>query len=99
SNTPENTFNLWTVVDLPYGFQLGGGAQFTDARFNNNINQREAPSYWLFDAMLGYKINDNASVTLNVYNLADEEYIDRPGGGHFIPGAGRSATLTVNLKF
>jgi catecholate siderophore receptor len=44
-------------------------------------------------------VNKDISLRLNVYNLADEKYIDRLSGGHFIPGAGRSATLTANFKF
>lgn len=99
SNTPEHSFNLWTVYDLPYGFQIGGGAQYVDSRFNNNINQREAPDYWLFDAMLGYQVNENIALRLNVYNIADEDYIDRVGGGHFVPGPGRSAVLSLSVKF
>jgi catecholate siderophore receptor len=34
-----------------------------------------------------------------VYNLADERYIDRLGGGHFVPGDGRSAVLTASFSF
>jgi catecholate siderophore receptor len=98
-NTPEHSFNLWTVYDLPHGFQIGGGAQYVGARFNNNLNQREAPDYWTFDAMLGYQVNENVAIRLNVYNLADEDYIDRVGGGHFVPGPGRSAVVSLNVKF
>ena len=98
-NTPEHSFNLWTVYDLPYGFQIGGGAQYVGSRFNNNANLREAPDYWTFDAMLGYQVNENVAIRLNVYNLADEEYIDRVGGGHFVPGPGRSAVVSLNVKF
>ena len=75
------------------------GANFVDSRFSNNTNAREAPSYWLFDAMLGYEINENVSVQLNVYNLGNEDYIDRVGGGHAIPGAGRSAVLSTRFTF
>jgi catecholate siderophore receptor len=32
-------------------------------------------------------------------NLTDEEYIDYVGGGHFIPGLGRTALLTTNFNF
>ncbi|HSJ02316.1 MAG TPA: TonB-dependent receptor, partial [Verrucomicrobium sp.] len=99
SNTPQHSFNLWTVYDLPGGFQIGGGAQFVGDRFNNNINQRLAPSYWVFDAMIGYKVNENVSLRVNFYNLADEEYIDRVGGGHFVPGAGRSVSASATIKF
>jgi catecholate siderophore receptor len=98
-NTPKHSFSLWTVYDLPGGFQIGGGAQFVDDRFNNNANQRVGPSYWLFDAMVGYQINENLNLRVNFYNIADEEYIDRVGGGHFVPGAGRSVTASVTYKF
>ena len=99
-NTPKHSANLWTVYDLPHGFQIGAGMQFTDSRFNSNLNTaRVAPSFCLFDAMIGYEINENFSLRLNFYNLADEEYIDRVGGGHFVPGAGRSAVLTASFKF
>ena len=47
--------------------------------------------------MLNYQVNDNFSVRLNVYNLADERYIDRVGGGHFVPGPGRSAAIVSQL--
>jgi catecholate siderophore receptor len=100
SNTPENTFNLWTTYQLPWNIEIGTGTQFVDNRFSaNGANRREAPEYWLFDAMAAYNVNKNFSLRLNVYNLADKEYIDRVGGGHFVPGAGRSAVLTANLKF
>ncbi len=99
SNTPEHSFNIWTVYDLPYGFQIGGGAQFVGDRFNNNLNQREAPEYWVFDAMIGYKVNENLSLRVNFYNIADEDYIDRVGGGHFVPGAGRSMAVSAAIRF
>lgn len=101
SNTPKNTFSLWTTYDLPWNLQVGGGAQYTDSRYSSNteVNRREAPSYILFDAMAAWNVSKNFTLRLNVYNLADEEYIDRVGGGHFVPGAGRSAVLTASLKF
>jgi catecholate siderophore receptor len=99
SNTPQNSFSLWSVNDLPGGFQVGIGANFVDSRFSSNTNVREADSYWLYNAMLGYVINEHASVQLNLNNLADKEYLDRIGGGHAIPGAGRSVTLSTRLVF
>lgn len=99
SNTPNHSFNLWTVYDLPAGFQIGAGAQYVGDRFNNNANVRVAPSYWVFDAMLGYQVNENVSLRVNVYNLGDEEYIDRLGGGHFVPGPGRSVAVSATIKF
>ena len=31
-------------------------------------------------------------------NLANAEYIDRVGGGHYIPGPGRQVMLTASVK-
>ncbi|MCB1086050.1 MAG: TonB-dependent siderophore receptor [Verrucomicrobiae bacterium] len=98
-HTPEDSFNLWTQIDLPGGFFVGGGPQFVDSRFNNSANLREAPSYTLWDAVAGYQVNENLTLRVNVRNLGDEDYIDRVGGGHFIPGEGRSVMFTASLKF
>jgi catecholate siderophore receptor len=97
--TPENTFNVWTTYVLPFGLEVGVGAQYMDSVFRNTTSTVEVPSYWLVDAMLTYPLNDTVTLRINASNLADEEYIDRVGGGHFIPGAGRRVSLTANLRF
>lgn len=99
ANTPQHSLSLWTVVDLPAGFRIGGGPQFVDSRFSNDSNTRQADAYWLFDAMIGYEVNENMDLQLNFYNIFDEDYIDRVGGGHFIPGAGSSVMVTGSLRF
>ena len=100
-NTPEHSFNLWSVHTLPGGFEVGGGVQFTGDRFNNNNrNTRQtAQDFLLFDAMISYKLNEHVTFRLNGYNLADEEYADRLGGGHFVPGTGRSFVFSTNITF
>lgn len=99
ANTPEHSASLWTTCRVRSDFEVGGGAQYVGDRFNNNTGTRVAPDYLLFDAMAAYDLNERITLRLNVTNLADERYIDRVGGGHFIPGAGRSAALTTALKF
>ena len=100
-NTPEHSFNLWSVHTLPGGFEVGGGVQFTGDRFNNNNrNTRQtAQDFLLFDAMITYKLNEHVTFRLNSYNLADEDYADRLGGGHFVPGTGRSFVFSTNITF
>jgi catecholate siderophore receptor len=100
-NTPEHSFNLWSVHTLPGGFEVGGGVQFTGDRFNNNNrNTRQtAQDFLLFDAMISYKLNEHVTFRLNGYNLADEDYADRLGGGHFVPGTGRSFVFSTNITF
>ena len=97
--TPENSFNFWTTYTLPVGLELGVGGQFMDSVYRNTTSTTQVPSYWLFDAMATYPVNDTITLQLNASNLADEEYIDRVGGGHFVPGAGRRVTLTARFTF
>ncbi|MEO8617086.1 MAG: TonB-dependent siderophore receptor [Luteolibacter sp.] len=101
ANTPSNSFSLWTVHDLPKGFQIGVGAQYIGSRYNNANEQtrQEAPSFTIFNAMVGYQLNENVSFRLNGYNLGDKDYIDQLGGGHYVPGQGRSISLTADIKF
>ncbi|WP_367872302.1 TonB-dependent receptor [Luteolibacter sp. Populi] len=102
SNTPQHSFSLWTTYALPYGFTIGAGTQYVDSRYNNHSNRntrQEVPSYTLIDAMVAYKVNDNLTFQLNGKNLADKDYVDRVGGGHFVPGEGRSFVLSALMNF
>lgn len=97
--TPRHTFNLWTTFRLPWETTVGGGVQFMDQVFRNTANSTSAPSYTVFSAMASRDIGRHLTLRVNAANLADEPYVDRISGGHFIPGAGRSASLTANVKF
>ncbi|MGE0268911.1 MAG: TonB-dependent receptor [Candidatus Omnitrophota bacterium] len=102
SNTPAHSFNLWSTYQLTEKIEAGGGIQFVDERYNrndNNNNRREAPDYIIGDAMLAYHVNENMTMRLNVYNVADADYIDNVGGGHFIPGQGRLVAITSEFEF
>jgi catecholate siderophore receptor len=97
-NTPKNSFSLWTSYRLKR-IDFGGGARFTGRRFGNNINTRVVDGFWLFDAMASYPLTEHIDLRLNVYNLTDKYYFDRIGGGHLVPGAGRSAQLSTSFRF
>ena len=104
--SPEWTASLWSTYDVA-GFKLGLGARYVDDQkrvitdSTAAANMPGIPGYVVFDAMAGYTLNKNASVNLNVYNLADKEYIStlNNGGGRVILGQPRSAALTFNYKF
>ena len=104
--SPEWTASLWSTYDVA-GFKLGLGARYVDEQkrvitdSTAAANMPNIPGYVVFDAMAGYNFNKNASVNLNVYNLADKEYIStlNNGGGRVILGQPRSAALTFNYKF
>jgi catecholate siderophore receptor len=99
AQVPENTFNLWLTANATPALTLGGGVQFMDDVFRNAVNTLEAPSYWLFSATAAYEVNRNLTLRLNGSNLAGEEYVDRVGGGHYIPGPGRQVVLSADVRF
>ncbi|MYM80585.1 catecholate siderophore receptor Fiu [Duganella sp. FT50W] len=105
SYTPKQSFTAWTSYTLPFGLQIGGGARFSDklARGTDGAvgTPQYANSYWVFDAMAAYPINKHVDLRLNVYNLADKEYVQaiNKSGYRYTPGTPRSASLTANFKF
>jgi catecholate siderophore receptor len=98
TNTPDSSFSLWTTYEIA-SLTFGGGASYVGERFANATNTRMAEGYWLADAMAGWRFTDTLSARLNIYNLADEEYFDSIGGGHLVPGLGRSAVVSLNYDF
>jgi catecholate siderophore receptor len=96
---PENSLNLWSEGQLPRGFSIGAGLQYMDSVFRNATNTAEVPSYWLVNAMAAYEVTRSLTLRMNVNNLTDETYVDRVGGGHYIPGAGRSVVVSAEVGF
>jgi catecholate siderophore receptor len=98
-NTPRHSFNIWNSYQFPWSIDVGGGASYVGDRFNNNTSGRTAPAYWLVDATAAYHVNERLTIRFNAANLLDERYIDRVGGGHFVPGPGRSVMVTTAFQF
>jgi catecholate siderophore receptor len=94
-NVPKHSGSLWTLYKLPQGVEIGGGVRYVSSRYTNVANTRKVGDYWLADATVGYDINAKTTLRLNVFNIFDERYADALSGGHFIPGAGRSAVATL----
>jgi catecholate siderophore receptor len=97
-NVPKHSGSLWTLYKLPVGVEIGGGARYVSGRFTNVANTRFVDDYWVVDATLGYDISDKISLRVNAFNIFDERYADQLGGGHFVPGAGRSGVATVAFR-
>jgi catecholate siderophore receptor len=95
--TPENTLAVWNTFELPGGVSLGGGAQYMDSVFRNATNTTFVPSYWLLNATAAYAVNEHLSLRVNGNNLGNKQYVDRIGGGHYIPGPGRQLFVTASI--
>ncbi|WP_445116577.1 catecholate siderophore receptor Fiu [Acinetobacter sp. WZC-1] len=104
--SPEWTASLWSTYDIA-GFRLGLGARYVDDQKRVITDSTAAaampsiPGYVVFDVMAAYSFNKHASLNLNLYNLADKEYIStlNNGGSRLISGQPRSAALTFNYTF
>jgi catecholate siderophore receptor len=98
-NAPRNSFNIWATYLLPHRITLGGGPRFVGRRFGNLLNTRQVDAYWLLDAMASFPVSKHLDLRLNLYNLTNDTYFDRLGGGHLIPGAGRSVMGSMGFRF
>ncbi|OCX15294.1 TonB-dependent siderophore receptor [Ectopseudomonas hydrolytica] len=95
-----HSFSLWTTYALTDRWTVGAGANYMDERYMNDANTITVDDYWRYDAMVGYKVNENLDLQLNVLNLTDETIYDASHVGLFaVVAPGRSAELTANFRF
>ena len=101
SFVPEVTVNLWSTYAVTDAFSVGGGVVYSgEISYSDNGTEPPAEAeYTLFSAMASYQLNEHTSLQLNVDNITDEEYIAKGSSRRSVPGAGRSAKLTVNYQF
>lgn len=100
-NAPDYTFNLWTTYNITDDLQIGGGTQYMGKIIGAAGNaSRVIPDYWTTDVMVSYRITNNFSLRLNIYNVANNRYLDTVSStGSATPGVGRYAALTASIKF
>ncbi|HEY2256166.1 MAG TPA: TonB-dependent siderophore receptor [Variovorax sp.] len=101
ANTPQNSASLWAVYSFSALWDLGGGATYVGPRYANNTDLTYVPGYTRFDLMVAYH-QPKYDIQLNVFNLANKYYFDAlipSDGGRSVPGAGRTAMLSVNYRF
>jgi catecholate siderophore receptor len=99
---PQESGNLWTTYVLPFGLTIGTGIQYVGEVVRTRtaaLGEVRIADYFLVDAMASYPLTERTLLRLNATNIADEEYVDRVGGGHYVPGAGRTVSLTANFSF
>lgn len=96
----KNSFNLWTTYNVTPQFNIGGGINYVGSRWIDDANTKRLPGYVRFDATVGYAVNENVDVRLNIQNLTDKTYYDASHVGVFaVVAPGRSALLSVSTRF
>ncbi|MFN4282190.1 MAG: TonB-dependent receptor [Alphaproteobacteria bacterium] len=105
-NVAPHSFNFWTTYDVTNDLTLGFGGQYLDKRIPGNAESGFAssstnvvPSYMIFDAMVSYSVTEQVALQLNVYNITDEVYYDAAYSGFTVPGASRTALLTLKYEY
>lgn len=101
ANTPSDTASVWSTYAFNHSWQVGAGVNAVGARFANNTDLVRAPGYVRWDAMGEYHCK-HYDLRLNVFNLFNRAYYDAlipSDGGRAVPGAARSATVTINYRF
>ncbi|MCA1323448.1 TonB-dependent siderophore receptor [Herbaspirillum sp. alder98] len=103
--TPKHMLRVWSDYRLPGDLQawsVGGGVNYqtSNSRTTGLITLRQN-SYAVWSARVGYQVDRNWSLALNVANLFDKRYyqtVGAPGWGNFY-GDPRNATLSLRGKF
>jgi catecholate siderophore receptor len=107
ANVPDNLFNLWTTFEPMHRLMVGGGGNYVDSRTASSTVPldpttgliKQVPGYVVLNAMGRYTLTDNLSLQVNVFNLANRNYIDEIHPGHIVPGAGTSGLFGLNFRF
>lgn len=103
--TPEQSFTAWSTYKGLPGWTLAGGGRFYSKVGRSGSATTgvvtEAPGYAVLDAMASYEVNKTLSLQLNVYNLADKDYVAsiNNSGARYYPGTPRSALLTALFTY
>lgn len=110
TSSPKSTFKLFTTYDLSSmlnGLTVGGGVYWQGDIYRENVNSPtqgkvtvEHPGYATVDLMARYRINANASVSLNMNNVFDKKYYSQLGMyDQYFYGTPRNAMLQFNYRF
>ncbi|MEQ4651876.1 TonB-dependent siderophore receptor [Providencia rettgeri] len=103
--TPRHMLRVWSNYDLPWNerkWSLGGGMQAQSAysTSNGNVTLRQG-GYAIFNARLGYQIDETWTAAVNVNNVFDRRYYS----GLFSPqwnnryGDPRNVMFTLKADF
>ena len=107
ANTPPRSMNLWTTYQLTPAWTFGYGARYISERNVTSSTTAKLDAYWLHNAMVGYQVNRQLDLQLNVNNLFDKAYVERvrqqngnaARSSAIEYGADRAAILTANYQF
>ena len=107
ANVPRNTFNFWSMQRLPWRLETGIGGNYVSSRPASSTVPldpktglvKEAPGYWVFNAMASRRLTEHLDLQANLYNITNRYYYDQLHPAHVVIGPGRSALIGIKFKF
>ena len=99
SLTPEHSGTVWTTYQVTPQWRVGTGINFRSEQAPNRNPGWLAPGFATLDLMSEYKFDERYTVKANLTNVANKLYADSLYTGHYVPGAGRIAQVTLHVKF
>ncbi|MBO3278157.1 TonB-dependent siderophore receptor [Pseudomonas schmalbachii] len=102
---PEHMFKLFTSYRLPGAYSawtVGGGVQAqSDIYERSGAAEARQGGYAVYNAMLGYRVDEHYSLQLNASNLFDRHYYRqvRPTATGYYWGEPRNIALTLRGEF
>jgi len=99
ADVPKVSSNLW-LTHRAGDCRTSAGLRYVGERFISNANTQTLPAYTTLDASIGWALNRNVQLQLNLRNLADKLYaITSYGSSQYLLGDERHAELTVHWRY
>lgn len=98
-SVPEELANLWASWQFVADWRARVGLRYVGARYLDQNNTTELPSYTVVDAALDWAFNDAMTLSAHVRNATDKTYAQAAYGPQFIFGMPRTWELQARHRF
>lgn len=99
TTSARTTSNLFVKYKLDQ-WSAGAGLNYRSKTYTGTGSERiEQDEVWLTSLMLGYQVDPNIKLQLNVENIFDEVYYDGIGANSMNYGTPRNAVMSMHYRF
>ncbi|MCW4629699.1 MULTISPECIES: TonB-dependent siderophore receptor [Marinomonas] len=93
---PTHTASLWSHYTLPrQDMTVGLGARYLGSYYFDAANTAKSEAVVLFDASYGYDLTQQTTLSLNISNLLDKQYVVGSGTANYY-NPGRNISLKLD---
>ncbi|WP_171264765.1 TonB-dependent siderophore receptor [Acinetobacter sp. ANC 4558] len=101
---PKHSFKLWTTYALPYfnspGTYIGAAFRAQSKTSRDASNPYWQKNYTVTDVLLGYQVDPNLNLSMNINNIFNEKYYTRVPSNFFgLYGEPRNVMLTLRYNY